>query len=69
MVGTKAKNQWFVKVTAMEMKGNYSTIYFKCGEDEKNAIKKEQEIKKRFGNKVETEVYFGNLTNRVSFGG
>lgn len=67
MAVSKTHNQWFIRVSLpCEAKGMYKAIIFKCGDDEKEARENEQKMKKKFGNKIETEIYFGNLASRYS---
>jgi hypothetical protein len=54
-------NQWYLKVM---LKENKKSVYFQCGDDEDICREKEKQAIEKFGNTIETEVFFGNLVDR-----
>jgi hypothetical protein len=54
-------NQWYLKVTNKKIDSQNNTIHFMCGDDEELAREKEKQAKDRFGDTIETKVFFGNI--------
>jgi hypothetical protein len=46
------------------LKENKKSVYFQCGDDEDICREKEKQAIEKFGDTIETEVFFGNLVDR-----
>jgi hypothetical protein len=63
--GTKSNEQWYLKVSPVDIKGKYKSVYFQCGQDEELCKQKEKDAIDKFGDTIETFVFYGKLADNT----